>query len=137
MIGKAKGQGTRGGARPNSGRPKGSKNKPKKIMGIAQIVQERRGGKRAGAGKKENKLNNKEMQKLSDAVIRIENKFGIGIIEQVLSLLYDPDTSSSAKASIFKTYLDALNRAGKNDVKAEEEKVITPVIGLPEIRRVQ
>lgn len=121
MAGKAEGQGKRGGARPGAGRPK-------KVKSI-----ERRGGKRQGSGRKKQVL---DVDILTDATEYVENKHGVGVIEHMLSLLYDPDFHDGAKASIFKSYLDALSKTGHMDNKTSDNKPLAPVIGLPKIRKV-
>lgn len=142
MAGNAPGKGKRGGAggaRPGAGRPKGSKNKTP-VVRIAQIrerVQERRGGARKGSGRKKLNLDEIEMQTYSNAVKTLEHEKGVGVIEQALSLLYDPKVAATAKAAIFKIHVDALARMPSSEGGEENEtqNYSAPVIGLPQVKR--
>lgn len=139
MAGNAPGKGKRGGARPGAGRPKGSKNTPTviKMARIKERVQERRGGARKGSGRKKLELDKIEMQSYTNAVKTIEHKQGVGVIEQALSLLYDPKVAATAKAAIFKIHVDALARMPSSEGGGENETTSysAPVIGLPQIKR--
>ena len=101
-----------GGARPNSGPAKGVKYKPRDKGTLSDNI---KNGILAAAAK-------------------LAEKYGKTIEEAMLELIYDDDTQVSVKASVFKTYLDALV------VKASEQKIDVstkqegPVVYLPEQR---
>lgn len=78
-------KGHSGGARENSGPPKGTK-----------------------YGKRSKTVSEKTKAGILKAANRLKKKYGIPLEEAMLELCYDKSTQASVKASVWKSYLEAL-----------------------------
>ena len=92
------------------------------------------GGKRTGAGrpKQQKTVSEKVKKQWVEAAKSFKKKYGMTVEEAALEMLMDPDEQGSVKASILKTYNEALivkETASTQDVNVN--KTEGPVIGLP------
>lgn len=96
------------------------------------------GGKREGAGRKRQVRNHSEktIKRWEAAARKLAREKGESIEYHLLSMLWDDDTQDSVKASIMKTYNEAL--IIKKTEQKSEATVTTnqgPVIGLPTMKK--
>jgi hypothetical protein len=98
------------------------------------IIQENRGGRRDGSGRKSNKKPDYDL-KFKRAILRaarkLARKYGKPIEEAVLELVYLPETQDAVKAAIWKTYVEMfIVKKSEKDVHVND-RIYGPVIGLP------
>ena len=94
---------------------------------------ENRGGARANSGpkKKERTISSAVKANILDAAERLKKKHKIPVEEAMLALIYDKKVQESVKASVFKTYLDAM--VAKETLPPGEGATIKPAVLLPEM----
>lgn len=101
---------------------------------MAVKKKENRGGARKGAGQPKGNKKNKNVSettkgKILSAAEKLAEEYGKPIEEAMLELVYKPKTQDSVKASIFKTYLEAL--VAKESEQNINVNKVGPRIGLP------
>ena len=94
------------------------------------------GGKRQGAGRPKTVKTYSDKTKLAmlRAARELAAEYGEPIEKAMLRLCYLPATQDNCKASVFKSYLEALV-AKESEKKVEVTDKRGPVIGLPPMRQ--
>lgn len=95
-------------------------------------VKGKSGGKRAGAGRPRQikTVSEKVKTKIIGAANLLKRKYGVGVEEKMLSLIYDDSTQDTVKASVFKTYMEAMI-AKETKVEAKVKMPTGPGIYIP------